>query len=470
MMEPVQRPNILFILADDWGWGDLACYGHPRIRTPNLDRLAAQGTLYTQFYVAAPVCSPSRASFLTGRFPGEVGFHHICDSRLPWTPEPNGVPDFLDPALPTVARTLQSAGYRTAHFGKWHLGDADGAPAPGAYGFDKHQTTNSSTDDLRAEFYRDSGVRTARPEDDVAFRRESSRMIVDKAIEFLDETGDDPFFLQTWLLDPHATLYPTDDGLEAFRQFSPVGIDMPGANAIYYAVIAEADRQIGRLLAAFDERGLTDDTIVVFTSDNGPEDLWVRNASHSAAGSPGPFRGRKRSLYEGGTRVPFIVRWPGHTPAGQVDDDSLLGSVDLLATCADLAGVPAPATGGESMVPALTGTPVGSDRPLFWEWRFDNPSHPLHRSPMRVVRQGRWKLLANPDGSRVELYDIPSDPMELTNLADREPAVVGRLTTLVNEWAASLPAGPRSPTAGSNAYPWPRSTSTNPTLTDQDQN
>jgi len=467
-MGTVPRPNILFILADDWGWGDLACYGHARIRTPHLDRLAAQGTLYTQFYVAAPVCSPSRACFLTGRFPGEVGFHHICDSKLPWTSEPHGVPDFLDPALPTVARTLRSAGYRTAHIGKWHLGDADGAPDPGAYGFDRHHTTNSRTDDLRAEFYRDSEVGVPRPEDDVAFRRQSSRMIVDKAIEFLDEAGDEPFFLQTWLLDPHATLYPTDDGLETFRQFSPVGIDMPGANAIYYAVIAEADRQIGRLLAALDERGLTDDTIVIFTSDNGPEDLWVRNASHSAAGSPGPFRGRKRSLYEGGTRVPFIVRWPGHTPAGEVDDDSLLGSVDLFATCADLAGVPAPATGGESMVPALTGTPLVSDRPLFWEWRFDNPSHPLHCSPMRVVRQGPWKLLANPDGSRTELYDIPSDPMELTNLADREPAVVARLTTLANEWASSLPAGPQSPTAGSNAYPWPRSTSARP-LTDQDQ-
>lgn len=451
-----ERPNILFILTDDWGWGDLACYGHPSIRTPHLDRLAAQGTLYTQFYAAAPVCSPTRASFLTGRFPGEIGFHHICETRAPWVEDDRGVPDFLDPELPTVARMLQEAGYRTAHYGKWHLGDAEDAPDLGRYGFDRHRSTNSRHDDLRSEYFGDVGITVARPEDDVEFRRSSSRLIVDRVIEFLDEGGEDPFFVQTWLLDPHATLFPTDDALEAFRDFSPVGIDNPGANAIYYAVIAEADRQIGRLLDALDERGLSENTIVVFTSDNGPEDQWVRNAAHSAAGSPGPFRGRKRSLYEGGIRVPLIVRWPGRTPAGAVDDDSLLSSVDFVATCAELGGAVAPETRGASMVPALTGRPQSPQRPLFWEFRFDNRSHPLHRSPMRVVRSGRWKLLANPDASRVELYDIPNDPMELDNRADREPEIVARLSRLVETWADALPEGPCSPDAGSNAYPWPR--------------
>lgn len=454
------RPNILFVLADDWGWGDLACYGHPRIHTPRLDALAAQGTLFTQFYAAAPVCSPTRASLLTGRFPGEIGFHHICDSKLPAGPGAHGVPDFLDPTLPTVARTLADAGYRTAHLGKWHLGDGHDAPDPGVYGFHRHRTTNSSTDDLRADFYHDTGVTTARPADDVLFRRQSSRQIVNEAIAFIDETTtqhpDQPFFLQTWLLDPHATLFPTDDALEAFRDLGPVGLDTPGANAIYYAVIAEADRQIGRLLDALDQRGLTDNTIVIFTSDNGPEDLWIRNASHSAAGSPGPFRGRKRSLYEGGVRVPLIARWPGHVPAGHVDDDCVLGSVDFYATCADLAGAPTRQTSGDSMVPALTGRGPAPDRPLFWEWRFGNPSHPLHRSPMRAVRSGHWKLLANPDASRVELYDIPNDPMELDNRATSEPDTVTALTDLVQHWANNLPTGPQSPDAGSNTYPWPK--------------
>ena len=453
-----RRPNILFILADDWGWGDLARYGHPHIRTPHLDRLAAQGTLYTQFYAAAPVCSPTRASFLTGRFPGEIGFHHICDSTPPSGGlVDRGVPDFLDPHLPTVGRALRDVGYRTAHFGKWHLGDSHDAPHPGDYGFDRHRTTNSSTDDLRQDFYGAAGVTVTRPENDVEFRRKSSALIVDRVIDFLDEAGDDPFFVQAWLLDPHATLYPTDDGLEAFRQYSPAGVDIPGAPAIYYAVIAEADRQIGRLLEALDARGLTDDTLVVFTSDNGPEDLVVPNASHSAAGSPGPFRGRKRSLYEGGVRVPFIARWPGRTPAGVVDDQSVLSSVDFFATCAQLAGAAAPDTAGASMLPALLGTPTARDRPLFWEWRYHNPSHPLHRSPMRVVRSGRYKLLTNPDGSRVELFDIPNDPMELDNLAPAEPDIVARLSALLDRWAASLPSGPVAPTAGSNAYPWPRS-------------
>jgi N-acetylgalactosamine-6-sulfatase len=446
-----RRPNILFILGDDWGWGDLGCFGHSRLRTPHLDRLAEQGTIYTQFYVAAPVCSPSRASFLTGLFPGECGFHHICDSAE--VCDRYGVPHFLDPTLPTVSNTFHRDGYRTAHFGKWHLGSTPDAPDPGGYGFDRHISINSAPDDLRTEFY-GGGPEVTRPENDVIFRPHSTRMIVDHAIDFLRE-DDAPFFMQLWLLDPHATLNPSGDVMAEYQELSPHSGGYHGVNTVYYSVISEADRQLGRLFDALDASGRADDTIVLFTGDNGPEDLYVPNASHSAAGSPGPFRGRKRSLYEGGVRMPLIARWPGHIPAGGVDNDSVLSSVDLFATCCAAAGVPATETDGENVLPALCGENQPRAKNLYWEFRFGNGSHPIHLSPMVAVRAGRWKLLCNPDGSRLELYDIPADPMEMTNLAERNPEVARRLRDEVLTWSSTLPDGPRDPNAGSNFYPWP---------------
>ena len=229
---------------------------------------------------------------------------------------------------------------------------------------------------------------------------------------------------------------------------------------MYYAVVTNADRHIGRLLDALDALHLSESTLVVFTGDNGPEDLVVANASHSAAGSPGPFRGRKRSLYEGGVRMPLIVRWKGHTPAGRVDDESVLGAVDLLPTLCLLAAAPAPAElplDGEDVSDALHGRIHRRERPLLWEWRFPVAGHPIHKSPRLAIRDGDWKLLLNPDRSRMELYHIPRDPMELRDLADRCPEVVDRLAARALDWASGLPPGPVSPLAGSNAYAWPTS-------------
>ncbi len=237
-----------------------------------------------------------------------------------------------------------------------------------------------------------------------------------------------------------------------------MGVSYPGAPTIYYAVVTNADRQIGRLLDAIDALGLAEETIVVFTGDNGPEDLAVRNASHSAAGSAGPFRGRKRSLYEGGVRMTLIVRWRGHTPEGRVDNTSVVSGVDMLPTFCRLAGVAAPGeveVNGEDVTAALLGESWQRTRPLHWEWRFPIQGHPIHKSPMLSIRDGDWKLLLNLDRSRVELYDVPHDPMELNNLAEREPDVVERLAERALAWQAALPAGPVSPLAGSNGYPWP---------------
>ena len=435
-------PNILFILADDLGWGDLGCYGHPHIRTPNLDRLAAGGTLFTHFYVNASVCSPTRTAFMTGHYPARHSVHGHFASH-----EQNAardMPDWLDPAVPTTPALLKRAGYATGHFGKWHLGSGQGAPPPDAYGFDDHRTVNSNGPGW--------------DEPDSSFRAQSSAAIVDEAIRFVRAHRDQPFYLNVWSLVPHATLNPTAEQMAPYERFSPKGVPHDGALKIFYASVTDLDTQIGRLLDELDALGLADETLVLFSSDNGPEDIHITNASHSGVGSAGPFRGRKRSLYEGGIRVPGIVRWPGHVPAGRVDDSSVLAAVDLLPTACALAGVALPdgsAPDGEDLGDILRGTSRDRGRPLFWEWRFNIAGDTLNKSPMLAVRDGRWKLLFNPDRSRVELFDIPADPSQLANLADRESALVDRLAALALDWQRTLPPGHIDATAGRADYPWP---------------
>jgi N-acetylgalactosamine-6-sulfatase len=439
------RPNVVFILADDWGWGDLGCYGNPQIKTPNLDRLARQGTLFTQFYVNGSVCSPSRAAFLTGRFPARLALHgHLAD------PERNaarGMPNFLDPQQArTVAQILRQAGYATGHYGKWHLGGGPGAPPPSAYGFGESRIVDGSSDwnlwktDVRAR---------------------SSERIVDETIRFIERNKDKPFYVNTWILDTHATLSPTEEQMAPYRHLTPEGVPFKSPAQIYSAAATDADRHIGRLLQKLDELGLAENTLVIFSSDNGPEDMAINNAAHSGVGSAGPFRGRKRSLYEGGIRVPFIVRWPAGTPSGKVNDTSVVSGVDFLPTVCSLAGTPRPPgllLDGENMAHVLRGKRAARTKPLLWEWRFQVFGHVWNRCPQLVIRDGKWKLLMNPDKSRVELYDIPQDPGEMNNLADRQPDVVQTLSGRLIAWQSRLPKGPADPGAGKNAYPWPRET------------
>ncbi len=438
-----RRPNFIFILADDLGWGDLGCYGHRQLKTPCLDRLAQQGTLFGQFYVNSAVCSPSRTAFMTGHFPARHRIHgHLA---APQQNEARGMPNWLDPGAPTVTGLLQDAGYATAHFGKWHLGSGQDAPAPGDYGIDDHRTLNANgpTWEERDEYY----------------RARSTGLFVDETIRFIEEHPDQPFYVNLWTLVPHATLHPTEEQMEPYKRLGPGGkLPYKGAMQIYYASVTDLDAQIGRLLDKLDEMGLADDTVIVFSSDNGPEDFHIRNASHSAMGSSGPFRGRKRSLYEGGVRMPFIVRWPGHVPAGRIDDKSVLTAVDFLPTVCALTGADLPegaGLDGEDVSDILQGETRDRSRPIMWEWRFRIHGHVVHRSPMLAIRDGQWKLLMNPDRSRVELYDIPGDPREMNNVADEHPKIVNRLSKLVLDWQATLPEGPVEPEAGRNDYPWP---------------
>jgi N-acetylgalactosamine-6-sulfatase len=443
---PKRPPNILFILTDDLGWGDLSCYGNRAFKTPNLDRLAAQGTLFTQFYVNGSVCSPSRTAFMTGRYPARHRVHgHFATPELN---ERRTMPNFLDPAAPTVASLLRGAGYRTLHVGKWHLGSGPGAPMPDAYGFDEHKSVTSNE--------------TRWSEGGPGFRAQSTRLFVDETLRFMRENRERPFYINLWTLLPHAPLDPTKEQLAPFSKISPgTTSGHLGANQIYFASLRDLDDQLGRLLKEMDAMGLADNTLVLFSSDNGPEDIHIRNASHAAYGSPGPFRGRKRSLYEGGVRLPLIARLPGVIPAGRVEDQAVVTAVDFLPTLARMAGASAPAglkPDGEDVTDILRGSAHARVRPIFWEWRFNIAGYHANRSPMLAMRDGKWKLLINPDNSRVELYDIPADPTELNNLAYREPERVKQMTAKLLAWQKTLPPGMIEPTAGKNDYPWPKAT------------
>lgn len=439
LVRAADRPNIVFILADDLGWGDLASYGHPQVKTPHLDRLAEQGTRFTQFYVASPVCSPSRAAFLTGEFPSREGIHghfgSIAENRA------RGMPQYLDPARPQYVAELKQAGYATAHIGKWHLrnnvaailgrepvGDQGQGPTPESYGFDFVGS---------GEPFGGAG-----PADDPYHRARSSRVFVDEAIGFIQQNRSGPFYVQLWALLPHARLNPLPYQLRAYDHLAP-GRDFPHASAaqIYLSSVTDLDNEIGRLMAALNEMDLADNTLVIFTSDNGPEDIHVINAGHSGVGSTGPFRGRKRSLYEGGIRMPFIVRWPGRVPAGRVDETSVLSAVDFRPTFAALAGVspsPGRVVDGEDVRDILFGATRPRTKPMFWEWRSPIIGHAVNRSPKLAIRDGAWKLLLEPDRSRIELYAVGDDPTELDNRAREHPEIVERLAAEALAWRASL--------------------------------
>ena len=440
----VKRPNFIFILADDLGWSDLGCYGHPQLKTPNLDRLAKEGTHFTQFYVNGSVCSPSRCAFMTGQFPARQKIHgHYAEHPLNAR---RGMNNWLDPKVPNIAALLQKAGYATAHFGKWHLGHGEGAPPPSDYGFDETRTVNANGPGW--------------DEPDLTFRAKSSAAIVDETIRFVTAHKDKPFYVNAWMLIPHATLSPTEEQMKPYENLQPGGKDFPHKSAaqIFYGSITDMDKQIGRLLKALDELGLAENTVILFSSDNGPEDIHVSNAGHSGIGSAGPFRGRKRSLYEGGVRVPGIIRWPGKVPAGKIDDHSIIAGVDWLPSVCKLAGVQIPAGSkldGEDVSDIFSGNSRARVTPLLWEWRFRIAGEPFHHSPMLAIREGDWKLLMNPDRSRVELYDVKKDLTQLNNVVERHPDVVSRLSEKVLAWQKELPPGPSDPGAGQIYYPWP---------------
>jgi len=422
-------PNIILIMADDLGWGDLGCYGNPWVKTPVIDQLARNGLRFKQFYVNSSLCSPSRTAFLTGRFPSELSVFNVYGHEE--ADDQQGMADFLSPDLPMLSKGLRQLGYHTAHVGKWHI---DMAPKskPVDYGFDIFREWHH----LIWEKLSDKEQKWTR----------SSELIVDTAISSLDKLKQ-PFFLNIWLFHPHAVLNPTDEQIKPFADLHPhPDVNFHGAREIYYAALLEMDTEIGRLMEYLDDKKLRQNTLTLFTSDNGPETVYVNAASASAAGSTGPFRGRKRSLYEGGIRVPFIASWPGKIPDGLINTNTVLSGIDLFPSLEKLAGGPGNnplEVDGEDLCGVLLGKTQVRKGSLYWEQRFPMKGDLIDFSPPLAIRSDQWKLLCDYDGSDVELYDMTSGFQETDNVAVENPECAARLKSELLAWAKSLPEGPK---------------------------
>ena len=429
------RPNIVVVVADDLGPGDLSCYGGKSAATPNLDRMAAEGVRFTRYYAAAPICSPSRCGLFTGQFPARWRITSYLQTRAGNRACEQA--DSLDPEAPSLPRMLKAAGYATAHVGKWHLGggrDVRNPPKFAAYGYDLGAGTWESPEphpDITARDWIWSA-------DDPVKRWDRTRWMVDRTVEFLRTNADTPCFVNLWLDDTHAPWVPAADDQEVGKAGRATGkSDTP---ARLRGVVAEMDRQLGRLLDALRGREAGRPTIVLFFGDNGPLPTFDGRRA-------GGLRGSKLSLYEGGIRVPCIAWGPGVVPAGVTNDTTVLAAVDLLPTLARLCGAAtkgdAPSD-GEDLGDALRGRSPTRTKLLFWEYGRNNtsfayPTVGRDRSPNVAVRDGDWKLLVNADGTGAELYDLADDPRETRDLAADRPDVTGRLTDSALTWRKSLP-------------------------------
>ena len=443
-----RRPNILFILVDDMGFGDLSVMGNRKVQTPHLDRLAHDGVLLTKFYDAAPICSSSRAGFLTGRFPADVGFVGITAGRA--RNAEIGQADWLDPKLPTIARLLQQNGYKTAHIGKWHLGggrDIGDAPWPTAYGFDKSFTTFEGLGprvlvSVEERFIAQQSVAIGQGPRFWEIKTNLTGLYADMTVDFVAQHADKPWFVNLWLNDMHDPWAPDDESLS----------DVMGKGDSAYddqmlASLVKMDKTLGRLFDRLDQMGEMDNTLILVTSDNGPSPLArYHERGETAPGSTEGLRGRKFSLYEGGIRQPLIMHWRGHAKAGTRDERTVAQGVDLLPTFAGIIGAKVPpGSVGIDLSPALEGRPITQRPDLFWAYgkegrpMLGKPSQPIDVSPRFAIREGDWKLLANDGGTDVELYDLARDPMEKQDMAANEPEVRGRLLAKLRKWLARLP-------------------------------
>jgi arylsulfatase A len=403
-------PNLVFILADDLGYGELGCYGHPRIKTPNLDKLAKQGLKLNSYYSGAPVCSPSRAALLTGRIPQRDG---ISD----WIPENSDI--YLPRETTTLAKILARIGYTTALSGKWHLnGKMDGSqPTPGDHGFQHWFATQNNA--LPTHENPTNFIRNGEPVGQL--NGYSSTLIVNEAIDWLKQRKtDQPFFLYVAFHAPH-------EKVATAEQFLLQYTDVPNKDqAQYFGNITQMDFEIGRLLQTLDNLKVVDNTLVFFSSDNGPETLKRYQGATRSYGSPGQIggqelRGRKLHLYEGGIRVPALIRWPGMVKPGR-ESDAPVCALDWMATIRVLTGIRAwdLKIDGEDFSSLLRGGKFVREQPIYWQYDKAINSETDAILPRFALREGDYKLLVSGDFKNVELYNLRRDPAEATDIARRE--------------------------------------------------
>ncbi|HUR55477.1 MAG TPA: sulfatase-like hydrolase/transferase [Gemmataceae bacterium] len=401
-------PNVVIFLADDLGYGDLGCYGHPRIKTPNLDAFAKEGVRLTQCYSASAVCSPSRSAILTGRTPHRNGVYT-------WIAE--GAEVHLRTSEVTLPKLLKGAGYATCHVGKWHLNgkfNSPDQPQPNDHGYDHWMATqnNAGPNHKNPTNFVRNGKAVGKLD---GF---SAPLVADEAIDWLKTKRDKskPFFLAVWTHEPHLPI-------ESDPEFQKPYADLDEDFRQYHGNVSQLDHAFGKLMKSLDEQQLTGNTFVFFTADNGPEGDGLKNRTR---GSTGGLRGRKRAMYEGGIRVPGIARWPGHIKAGTTADGPVVGS-DLFPTVLGLCGVKPPADrvlDGTDVLPVLTGKAAVPERKVPLYWRLNMAPNNLHMA----MRDGDWKILAAQDFSKIELYNLKADPKETSELSAKEPAKLGAMT------------------------------------------
>lgn len=422
-------PNIIFIFADDWGYGDLGAHGSTWLETPHLDQMAKEGIDFTNFTVNSPVCSPSRVAVMTGQFPARQSVHqHFAGVR---SNQKRGMPDWMDAGGVSLPKAFQKAGYTTAHFGKWHLGAAPGVPTEDQYGYDEYATFNGSkTIDIP----------------------KSGSVAVDYAEGFIKKHQGKPFFINLWLHEAHLAHYPLPKFMEKFKHLEE-------QKQVYASIIAEGDEAVGRIMNLLKNLNLDKNTLVVFSTDNGPEwegsekqKIHKKNdpkglGKYYSVGETGGLKGQKRSLFAGGVRVPFIVRWPGVVPMDRIDSTSVITAVDLLPTFFEAAGIELPKDyelDGESALKAFKGEPFQRTKPIFWEWRGGENNE--YTWPSLGLRYGDWKLVVDVNREKMELYNLVDDWAEQENLAESHPEKLKELSKILEDWKQSLPTEPRANT------------------------
>lgn len=436
-----EKPNVVVIFIDDMGFADPGCFGNPLIKTPHIDKLAADGIKLTNFYVNSPICSASRVAITTGQYQGRWKIHSYLNTRA--GNANRGMANYLDPSAPTTARKLKAAGYATAHFGKWHMGggrDVDDAPLPQAYGFDESLVSFEGLGDRIISNAR--GVERARELGNGKVipceRWERMQIQTDRTIDFIRRQRNGPFYVRLFPNDVHDAHVPRPGSADKFKAVS----DDPYVRD-FFAVLEEMDKQIGRVVATIDELNLGKKTLILFTSDNGPTDWPRKYKTGPPAGFTGPYRGRKWSLFEGGIRMPFIARWTGTIPAGNEDTTSVMSAIDISPTICRFAGIPVEESlDGVDRSDVLLGKASDRQNPVFWQYGHPHAilkgGKPEHQSPTFAMRDGQWKFLVNPDGSEAQLFDLDADEGETTNLLKTDPERAAAMSREVAKWAEDV--------------------------------
>ena len=417
-----ENPNIIIIYVDDMGYSDLSCYGGDFVDTRHIDKMADEGIRFTQYYTASPLSSPSRVGLTTGMYPTRWGIRSFLQTRE--GNRKNIQNDFLSDHAPSMARALKQNGYATAHFGKWHMGggrDVDNAPSIYKYGFDEYVSTWESPDPDKLI----TGSDWIWSDLDSIKRWNRTAYFVDKTLDFIRTNQGKPCFINLWPDDVHNPYVPNPEDMETKQG------DWNKREAFTF-VLEELDIQIGRLIEGLQTLGVDDNTLIIFTSDNGPDPSYGVDRT-------GGLRGKKGTLYEGGIRMPFIIRWPSVIAPGQVNDESILCSVDLFPTLCSITGTPISSDyrldGEDRSDPILKNKHRERHAPLFWEFSSKKQSAPDNPPMPRVtVRWEEWKLLVFIDGSETELYNMKNDREEKVNIAAQNKVLADKLTFEALSW------------------------------------